>query len=48
MVLTKKYLLRLVKSGRAELTGYTTTDNLGYQYGIVTRFDINRVDHFLK
>lgn len=46
MKLTKAYLLKLIRSGKAELTGYTT-DSRGIRYGIVTRYDNQRTDHFI-
>ena len=46
MIITKAYAKLLIKSGRATATdGDTCTDN-GKRYQIVTRLDVQRVDHY--
>jgi hypothetical protein len=46
MIISKAYATRLIKAGRAAaIKGDTCTDN-GRQYQIVTRLDVQRVDHY--
>ncbi len=46
MIISKAYAKRLTKAGRARsVKGDTCTDN-GMTYQIVTRLDVQRVDHY--
>jgi hypothetical protein len=46
MIISKAYAQKLIKNGQATATeGDTCTDN-GRQYQIVTRLDVQRVDHY--
>jgi hypothetical protein len=46
MIISKAYAKRLIKAGKARaVKGDTCTDN-GRQYQIVTRLDVQRVDHY--
>jgi len=45
MIISKEYALKLVRIGKAKLEG-KCFDN-GNTYMIVTRYDLQRVDHFL-
>ena len=44
-IITRDYAMRLVREGNADLTGHTL-DN-GAWYRVVTRYDLQRVDHYL-
>lgn len=44
MIITRSYAKRLVREGKAVEDGYTIDD--GQRYQIVTRYDIQRVDHY--
>ncbi len=46
MIITKTYAKKLVKAGKARIEGYLTELD-GEQYMIVTRFDLQRTDHYL-
>ena len=46
MIISKAYAMRLIKAGKAiAKRGDTCTDN-GRRYQIVTRLDLQRVDHY--
>jgi hypothetical protein len=46
MIISKAYAKRLIKAGKTTATeGDTCTDN-GRTYQIVTRLDVQRVDHY--
>ena len=51
MIITKQYAKRLVKEGKATVTGHTTDQarwadrEYGKTYAIITRHDKKRVDH---
>ena len=46
MIISKAYAQKLIKVGKATaIEGDTCTDN-GRQYQIVTRLDVQRVDHY--
>ncbi len=46
MIISKAYGKKLIKAGKATaVKGDTCTDN-GRRYQIVTRMDIQRVDHY--
>ena len=46
MIISKKYAQLLIKAGKATaVKGDTCTDN-GRTYQIVTRLDVQRVDHY--
>jgi len=53
MVISEKYAKQLVRAGKARLDGHTTDAVCwdfraqGQTYMIVTRFDLQRVDHYL-
>lgn len=53
MIITKKYTQRLVKAGKAKLEDSRTTDQSCWQdryqgktYRIITRYDLQRTDHY--
>ena len=53
MIITKKYAQRLVREGKAILEDGRTTDQsrwqdryMGKTYQIVTRYDLQRTDHY--
>lgn len=45
MILTRSYLKGLVRQGRAKREGVATHNHR--EYVIVTRYDIQRTDHYL-
>jgi len=51
MIITKKYAKKLVKAGKAKITGQTTDQPRwcdrfqGRTYLIITRYDLCRTDH---
>jgi len=45
MILSRPYLLRLIRIGKARAAGHTWMD--GKRYAIVDRLDLCRVDHYL-
>jgi hypothetical protein len=46
MIISKAYAQKLIKNGQATaVKGDTCTDN-GRHYQIVTRLDVQRVDHY--
>ena len=52
MIITKKYAQKLVKGGKAKIEGRTTDQarwqdrDMGKTYAIVTRYDLQRTDHY--
>jgi len=48
MIITKEYAKRLIKNNKAEITGKLNPDSKGNVYVIVTRFDQQRVDHYVE
>ena len=52
MIISKSYAQRLVKAGKAKIHGRTTTAPrwidraYGTTYVIVTRYDLQRTDHY--
>jgi hypothetical protein len=46
MIITRKYALRLVKQGRANVDGDVIHE--GKRYAIITRYDLQRTDHYIK
>lgn len=45
MIISKNYAKKLEKNGKAKIESATTSLD-GDSYAIVTRFDLQRVDHF--
>ena len=45
MIITKEYADRLIKQGRAAVSGRTVSEN-GVYYVIVDRYDLQRTDHY--
>ena len=48
MKITKEYAKRLVRQGKAEITGKLKPCSCGKVFIIVTRSDKQRVDHYLE
>ncbi|MEN6535454.1 MAG: hypothetical protein ABFD89_17455 [Bryobacteraceae bacterium] len=46
MIISKKYAQKLVREGKATLEPSTTVDDSGHHWQIVTRRDLQRVDHY--
>jgi hypothetical protein len=46
MIVSKKYAKQLIKRGKAKIEGNLKPDGLGIVYVILTRYDLQRVDHF--
>ena len=52
MIITKKYAQQLVRDGKAKIEGQTTDQarwqdrDMGKTYTIVTRYDLQRTDHY--
>jgi len=44
MIISKSYALKLVREGKARIEGKCFDD--GWTYVIVTRFDLQRTDHY--
>ena len=47
MVLTKNYLMKLIRAGKAGTAGTCTNTDNGIKYMTVIRYDIQRVDHYV-
>ncbi len=47
MIITRKYARRLARTGKATIEQYASTDDRGRRWAIVTRHDLQRVDHYL-
>ena len=45
MVITKRYAKRLIKMGKAKAEGIMKKSN-GEEFMILTRFDLQRTDHY--
>jgi len=45
MIISKKYALKLIKDGKATADSGRTCDN-GKMYVIITRYDLQRTDHY--
>jgi hypothetical protein len=46
MIISKKYAMRLIKAGKATAVEGDTWTGFGRTYQIVTRLDLQRVDHY--
>ena len=46
MIITRKYMDRLVKAGNARVVG-TVVSN-GWRYYVINRLDLQRTDHAIK
>lgn len=53
MIITRKYAMSLVRSGKATVDGYSVMDGIWWDayngapvYGCLTRYDAQRVDHY--
>jgi len=46
MIISRKYALLLARAGQATIEECSTTDDRGRRWVIVTRHDLQRVDHF--
>lgn len=46
MIITKSYAKKLAKAGKATIEDCTVTDDRGHIWQIVTRHDVQRVDHY--
>ncbi len=43
-IITQQYAQQLIRDGKAEQTGETTENDT--RYAIITRYDLQRVDHY--
>jgi ASC-1-like (ASCH) protein len=46
MIISKKYAIQLVKQGKAKIEGKLKPDDRGTVYTIITRYDLQRTDHY--
>ena len=46
MIITKKYAQKLIHSGKAKIETELKPDNYGRIYIAITRYDVQRTDHF--
>ena len=47
MIITRKHARSLARIGRATIEDTCTTDDRGRRWQVVTRHDVQRVDHYL-
>lgn len=45
MIISRKYAIKLIKSGKAKRDGIVTSNSLNYV--IIIRYDLQRIDHYL-
>ena len=48
MIITKEKAKKLIKEGKAEIEGKLKPDSCGRVYIILTRYDLQRTDHYLE
>lgn len=47
MIISKKYAVKLIKAGKAKVESALKPDDQGRVYVAITRYDLQRTDHYL-
>ena len=48
MIISKTHALRLIRAGKARPESALVPDSHGRVYVVLTRFDVQRTDHYLE